>query len=66
MEDLSSPSPSPRRYCWLPNPLATRVGRLWAFFFLYVTEGISLGFAAIAVATYMRRNGVDTNDVAAK
>jgi PAT family beta-lactamase induction signal transducer AmpG len=32
----------------LPNLLATRRGRLLAFFSLYVTEGIHLGFAAIA------------------
>jgi len=42
----------------LPNLLATRNGRLGAFFALYVTEGIPLGFAAIAVATQLRRMGV--------
>ncbi len=42
----------------LPNLLSTRVGRLAAFFFLYVTEGIPLGFAATAVATQMRRQDV--------
>ncbi len=33
----------------LPNLLATRRGRLAAFFGLYITEGIPLGFAATAV-----------------
>jgi len=42
----------------LPNLLATPRGRLAAFFFLYVTEGIPLGFAAIAVATQLRRQDV--------
>lgn len=41
-----------------PNLLATRRGRLVAFFFLYITEGIPLGFAATAIATQMRRQGV--------
>jgi MFS transporter, PAT family, beta-lactamase induction signal transducer AmpG len=41
----------------LPRPdlLATRTGRLVAFFLLYVTEGIPLGFTATAIATQMRR-----------
>jgi PAT family beta-lactamase induction signal transducer AmpG len=42
----------------LPNLLATGKGRLAAFFFLYVTEGIPLGFAAIAVAAQLRRQDV--------
>ncbi|HVO07887.1 MAG TPA: hypothetical protein VMT83_13940, partial [Burkholderiaceae bacterium] len=42
----------------LPNLLATPRGRLTAFFFLYVTEGIPLGFAATAVATQLRRQDV--------
>src|SRR5689334_8532314 len=40
------------------NPLATKSGRLATFFLLYVTEGIPLGFAATAIATQMRRDGV--------
>ncbi|MBI2751887.1 MAG: hypothetical protein HYX43_21775 [Burkholderiales bacterium] len=39
----------------LPNLLATKNGRLTAFFLLYLTEGIPLGFAATAVATRLRR-----------
>jgi MFS family permease len=42
----------------LPNWLATRRGRLFAFFALYLTEGIPLGFTATAIATQMRREGV--------
>ena len=36
-----------------------------AFFFLYVTEGIPLGFAATAIATQMRRQGVGVADIGA-
>ena len=38
--------------------LATRKGRLTAFFLLYVTEGIPLGFTATAIAAQMRRQGL--------
>lgn len=48
-----------------PNLLATRRGRLAAFFFLYVTEGIPLGFTATAIATQMRRDGVGPAEVGA-
>ena len=41
-----------------PDLLATRKGRLAAFFLLYVTEGIPLGFGALAIATQMRRQGL--------
>ena len=41
-----------------PNLLATRRGRLAAFFLLYLTEGIPAGFTNIAVATQMRRAGL--------
>jgi PAT family beta-lactamase induction signal transducer AmpG len=41
-----------------PNLLATRRGRLAAFFLLYLTEGIPAGFTNIAVATQMRRQGL--------
>jgi PAT family beta-lactamase induction signal transducer AmpG len=47
------------------NLLASRRGRLVAFFFLYVTEGIPLGFAATAIATEMRRQGVGPADIGA-
>ena len=49
----------------LPNLLATRRGRLVAFFSLYVTEGIPLGFAATAVATQLRRQGVGPAEIGA-
>jgi MFS family permease len=42
----------------LPDLLRTRRGRLTAFFLLYVTEGIPLGFTAVAIATQMRRAGL--------
>ena len=48
-----------------PNLLATERGRLAAFFFLYITEGIPLGFAATAIATQMRRQGVGVADIGA-
>ena len=43
---------------WVPDLLASRWGRMIAFFLLYVTEGIPLGFTATAVATQMRRQGI--------
>jgi PAT family beta-lactamase induction signal transducer AmpG len=49
----------------MPNLLDTRVGRLVAFFFLYVTEGIPLGFAATAVATQLRRQDVGPAEIGA-
>lgn len=49
----------------LPNLLASRRGRLTAFFFLYVTEGIPLGFAATAVATQLRRQDVGPAEIGA-
>jgi PAT family beta-lactamase induction signal transducer AmpG len=49
----------------LPNLLATRHGRLAAFFLLYITEGIPLGFAATAVATQLRRQDVGPADIGA-
>ncbi|MBB5205373.1 PAT family beta-lactamase induction signal transducer AmpG [Inhella inkyongensis] len=49
----------------LPNLLATRNGRLAAFFSLYVTEGIPLGFAITAIATYLRRLGVGPAEIGA-
>jgi MFS transporter, PAT family, beta-lactamase induction signal transducer AmpG len=41
-----------------PDLLATKRGRLAAFFALYMTEGIPLGFTATAIATQMRRQGL--------
>ena len=49
----------------MPNLLATRVGRLVAFFGLYITEGIPLGFAATAVATQLRRQDVGPAEIGA-
>ncbi len=49
----------------LPNLLETSRGRLVAFFFLYVTEGIPLGFAATAVATQLRRQDVGPAEIGA-
>ncbi len=49
----------------LPNLLASSKGRLVAFFLLYVTEGIPLGFAATAVATQLRRVGVGPAEIGA-
>lgn len=49
----------------LPNLLGSRVGRLTAFFFLYLTEGLPLGFAATAIATQMRRQGLGPAEIGA-
>ena len=61
-------TPGLGRRAWalgLPNLLATRKGRLAAFFLLYVTEGIPLGFAATAVAYYLRKSGVSPAEIGA-
>ena len=42
----------------MPNLLATKWGRLLAFFCLYVTEGIPLGFTATAMVAQLRGMGV--------
>ena len=47
----------------LPDLLATRKGRLTAFFLLYVTEGIPLGFTATAIAAQMRRGGLGPAEI---
>ena len=49
----------------LPNPLASRNGRFAAFFALYMTEGIPLGFTATAIATQMRRQGLGPAEIGA-
>ncbi|MFG0252015.1 MAG: MFS transporter [Phycisphaerales bacterium JB038] len=49
----------------LPNLLASRRGRLTAFFFLYVAEGIPLGFTATAIVTQMRRAGIGPDQIGA-
>lgn len=49
----------------MPNLLATQRGRLIAFFLLYLTEGIPLGFAATAVATRLRRLDVGPAEIGA-
>ncbi len=49
----------------MPNLLASRWGRLTAFFFLYVTEGIPLGFASVAIATQLRRQDVGPAEIGA-
>jgi PAT family beta-lactamase induction signal transducer AmpG len=49
----------------LPDLLSTRTGRLVAFFLLYVTEGIPLGFTATAIATQMRRAGLGPAEIGA-
>lgn len=46
-----------------PDLLATEGGRLTAFFLLYLTEGILIGFMAIAVATQMRARSVGAAEI---
>ena len=48
-----------------PDLLSTRKGRLTAFFLMYITEGIPLGFAAVTVATQMRRQGLSAAAIGA-
>ncbi|QOV91798.1 MFS transporter [Humisphaera borealis] len=45
--------------------LATRYGRLLTFFLLYVTEGIPQGFASVAIAFQMRKQGLGPAEVGA-
>lgn len=47
------------------NILGSRKGRIATFGLLYVSEGIPLGFAAVAMAAYMRRQGLDVAQVGA-
>lgn len=47
------------------NMLDTKKGRLTTFGLLYISEGIPLGFAAVAMAAYMRREGLDVAQVGA-
>ncbi|MGM9484464.1 MFS transporter [Roseateles sp. NT4] len=47
----------------LPNLLASRKGRIAAFFLMYLTEGLPIGFAMTTVATQLRRQGVGTADI---
>ena len=46
-----------------PDLFATSRGRLLGFFLLYSTEGVPLGFAATAVATMLRRQGVGPAEI---
>ena len=47
------------------NLLDSKYGRLFTFGLLYVCEGVPLGFAAVAMAAYMRRQGMDVAQVGA-
>ncbi len=47
----------------MPNLLATKTGRLTAFFLLYMTEGIPQGFTSVALAAQMRINGASVAEV---
>ncbi len=49
----------------LPSLFNSARGRMAAFFLLYMTEGIPLGFAATAVATQLRRQGVGPAEIGA-
>ena len=45
--------------------LETRLGRLLVFSLLYLSEGIPWGFSAIALVTYLRRQGVGVGEIGA-
>lgn len=45
--------------------LSTRVGRLAAFFLLYLTQGLPIGFCGGAVAVYLRRGELGVDEVGA-
>src|SRR5437773_1895946 len=56
--DFPPARPAVSRSMRLPDLLASRRGRLAAFFLLYLTEGLPSGFTGTAVATQMRRQGL--------
>lgn len=45
------------------NILETRRGRLTAFSLLYLSEGIPFGFAAVALVTFLRQQGVGLTEI---
>jgi len=47
---------------YAPNLLATKLGRLSTFFFLYVSEGLPQGFAKMALVMEMRKTGMSVED----
>ena len=47
------------------NLLASKTGRLTAFFLLYLTEGLPQGFALVAMVTWMRRDGIGVAEIGA-
>lgn len=49
----------------MPNLLGSPRGRLPAFFLLYVTEGIPIGFAATTMATQIQRMGLGPAEIGA-
>jgi PAT family beta-lactamase induction signal transducer AmpG len=49
----------------IKNMLDSKKGRFTTFGILYISEGIPLGFAAVAMAAYMRREGMDVAQVGA-
>ncbi|RZL06085.1 MAG: MFS transporter, partial [Rubrivivax sp.] len=49
----------------LPNLLASRRGRIAAFFLMYLTEGLPIGFASMAVVTQLRRQGASAGEIGA-
>lgn len=46
-----------------PDLLATRRGRLAAFFFMYMTEGIPVGFSTVALTTQMHHQGYSATQI---
>ena len=45
------------------NVLDRKAGRLATFGLLYISEGIPLGFAVVAMSAYMRRQGLDVAQI---
>ena len=57
------PRSTPSEYSGPQGILATRRGRLFTFFMLYLTEGIPLGFNAVALAALMRKEGLGPREI---
>jgi PAT family beta-lactamase induction signal transducer AmpG len=45
------------------NAFSSRFGRLFSFGILYLSEGIPVGFTTVAMAAYMRRDGMDVAQI---
>lgn len=62
---VAASRPEPALQATRVNLLASRPGRMLAFFLLYLTQGLPIGFCAGAVAVYLRRGDVGVDQIGA-